>query len=74
MYRKKIPEYAGNVPEVPEYIFRALRADVPLFPESLTRKLYRKKIPENTIKVPGVPIRYIRFFALFTLRNFSFRN
>ena len=42
--------------------FRALRADVPLFPESLTRKLYIKKIPENTLNVPGVP------------GNFRYRN
>jgi hypothetical protein len=36
-------------------MFRALRADEPLFPETLTRKLYIKKIPEITLKVPGVP-------------------
>ena len=110
MYRKKIPENAGNVPDVPVHarsgarsctgnyqtacddrlkagplrgdpasprvdegtggaragiagiFFRALRADVPLFPENLTRKLYIKKIPENTLNVPGVP------------GNFRYRN
>jgi hypothetical protein len=34
---------------------RATRADVPFFPESLTRKTYRKKIPEMTIRLPGLP-------------------
>jgi len=54
MYRKKIPEIPDKVPDVPG-TGRALRADVPCFPEYLTRKLYRKKIPENGPEVPGVP-------------------
>jgi hypothetical protein len=45
---------------------RALRADVPLFPVSLTRKLYRKKIPENAIKMPGVPGNKSGFWTLWT--------
>ncbi len=36
--------------------FRATRADVPLFLESLTRKLYKKKIPEMTPSCPGCPV------------------
>ncbi len=36
-------------------LLRALRAHVPLFRKSLTRKWYRKKITENALYVPLVP-------------------
>jgi len=49
-----------------EIKIRALRADVPLFPESLTRKKYRKKVPENAIKVPGVPGKFPKKFYFFS--------
>jgi len=45
---------AGNA-KLCSSLFRALRADRPCFPESLTRNLYRKKIPEITLNVPHVP-------------------
>jgi hypothetical protein len=40
------------IPGCSLFFLRALRADVPLFPESLTRKRYRKKIPENAVHLP----------------------
>jgi hypothetical protein len=35
---------------------RALRADVPVFPESPSYEMYKKKIPKMTIRLPGVPV------------------
>ena len=50
MFRKKIPENAGNVPEVP-----GKKAKNTLFPENLTRKWYIKKIPEIVKILPFCP-------------------